>query len=318
MSGLGIFQDRSRSERVIGTYLFPYRLLTDPDWNDAYSATAVIATSRVAQQDILITRNGGLFVRPPAELSDPYIDQGHALMSDFEKKVAFEETAAHWFNAVICEFALLGIVSEPATPVHVSRGVLIDLHALVTGAGGGRELYRERSVGPAQELVSGLWLMHPVVDMATVEQASQHQISTQLGAASENLPALVAGAYSTYSRRQLAEAVVDSWIVMEQLLDWYWTQYRAGLTDKSRKERLADTRTYSAAIRIELLQTAKVLPEPLCDDLQRARRHRNELAHRARVTGEGADVCLTAMRHAIEFFSGRQVEPPLSNTGVTW
>lgn len=318
MPGLDLFQDRSHGERVIGTYLFPYRLLTEPNPNDAYSATEVVATSKVAGQDILMTRNGGLFVRPPAELSDPYTNRDHAATSDFEEKVAFEETAALWFNAVICEFALLGIVSEPATPVHISRGVLIDQHALVTGAGGGRETYRERSIGPALELHSGSWLTHPVVSAPTVARASQQQISAQLGAASESLPGLVAGAYSAYSQRQLAEAVVDSWIVVEQLLDWYWTKHRVALSDKARKERLADTRTYSAAVRIEVLQTAKVLPEPLCQELQSARRHRNDLAHRASVTGGGADVCLAAMRHTIELFSGAQVEPPLSNVGVTW
>jgi hypothetical protein len=311
------FQDRSKGERVIGTYLYPYRLITDPDWNDEYSATEVVATARVDTQEILVTRNGGLFVRPPVELSDSYVGQNEST-SDFERKVAFEERTSKWLNTLICEFALFGIVSEPATPVHISRGVLIDNHALVTGGGGGREFYPERSIGPIQELTIGTWRLHSVVDRSTTDLITQMQIAGRLSEASDSLPGLVAGAYSAFSKRHLAEAVVDSWVVVEQLVDWYWTRYVNSLAEKGRKQRLADPRTFSAAVRIEVLQTANVLPEPMCEDLHAARRHRNELAHRGNVTGKAAEACLAAMCQAIEVFTAHNVAPAVSNVGVTW
>lgn len=308
----------SEGELVIGTYLYPYRLLTEPRFDDLSSAIEIVAVSRAGSREILLTRNGGLFVRPPADLSHPRNYQASDQFSDFDAKVAFEENVARWFNLLICEFALLGIVSEPATPVHISRGTLFDRGIVVTGAGGGRETYLERSLGPLLELHTGLWLSHPVVSEDTVTRAATQTISLQLGAAFESLPSLVAGAYSAYSKRLLAEAVVDSWIVVEQLLDWYWTKYRHALSDGARQKRLADSRTYSAAVRIEVLQTSSILSEELCRELHDARRHRNELAHRARLTNEGVDVCLRAMHHAIEFFSGKQVSPPLSSAGISW
>jgi hypothetical protein len=313
-----LLSGRSEGELVIGTYLYPYRLLTEPRFDDLSSAIEIVAVSAAAPREILLTRNGGLFVRPPAELNDHGNPQASDRVRDFDAKVEFEENAARWFNLLICEFALLGIVSEPATPVHISRGTLFEGGIVVTGAGGGRETYLERSLGPLLELHTGLWLSHQVVPNDTVVLATAQKISLQLGGVSESLPSLVAGAYSAYSKHLLAEALVDSWIVVEQLLDWYWTKYRDSLTDGGRRKRLADSRTYSAAVRIEMMETSSILSEELCRELHDARRHRNELAHRARLTNEGADVCLRAMHHAIEFFSGKQVSPPLSSAGVGW
>ena len=64
------FRPDPASELVLGTYLYPYRLLGTPDWDEPYSASKVVAQTGVASHVVMITRSGGLFLRPPLHLGD--------------------------------------------------------------------------------------------------------------------------------------------------------------------------------------------------------------------------------------------------------
>ncbi len=155
MPGLDDFFKGAASELVISTYLYPYCLLGEPDFADPYSAVEVVERVASSSCEVLITRNGGLFVRPPASLTH----RADANVADIHKKIAFEDMTARLLNLVICEFTLHGVVSEPATAVHISAGRLIDDHALIISSGGGRENYLERSIQPALQLIQGTWRM---------------------------------------------------------------------------------------------------------------------------------------------------------------
>ena len=157
MNELGdFFKTNVPADTVIGTYMYPYCLLSEAKWNDPLSATEVIQEIDTIQGEILVTRNGGLFIEPPAELAGK--DSFNGDPGNFKAKIAFEEEAAKLFNLVICEYALHEIVSEPATPVHISVGKLIDGHALITSGGGGREVYWERTIIPSVLLLQDTWL----------------------------------------------------------------------------------------------------------------------------------------------------------------
>lgn len=302
------FQGKSGSGSVIGTYLYPYRLLSEPDWNDPYTATAVIATTNVDSLEVHITCNGGLFLRPPGKLVD------------FQDKIAFEEKASNAFNRIICEFAFHGIVSEPSTPTHISAGKMIDDHALITSAGGEREIYPERTTNPSLHLLlpQGIWQMYPLVDAKTVQEVVHLKASSEIAKVSESLPALTAGAYSLFSRRQLSEALIDSWIVIEQLVDCFWSTHISQVSDKRRRGRLKDTRTYTSSVRIEILHTIGTFPRSLYEALAVARKHRNDLAHRADINLKMARETVTAMKQMIEFYCGCTIEPLLTNDSLNW
>ena len=228
-----LYAPGSEGERVIGTYLYPYRIFGEPDWNNPYSATEVIAKVKVDSDEVLITHNGGLFIQPPSTLSDglkPDAEPG----KDLQEKLAFQEKSAYTFNQIICEFALTGIVSEPATPVHISRGVLIDNHALIMSAGGGREIYLERTIIPSLQLLQGTWLTHPIHSTDVITAVAKQEVSSQLGLISDNLPTFVASAYSLFSNHQNSEALIDSWIVIEQIIDWLWKDYLSQIKERPR------------------------------------------------------------------------------------
>lgn len=302
------FQGGSRGETVIGTYLYPYRLLSKPDWEDPYSATAVISKTNADSLEVYITCNGGLFLRPPTNIST------------FQDKIEFEEIASNVFNRIICEFAFHGIVSAPSTPSHISAGQMIDDHALITSATGGREIYPERTMNPALHLLSpqGTWRMHQLIDEKVVKRVSSLTASSKLAIVSDNLPALAAGAYSLFSQRQLSEALIDSWIVIEQLIDWFWSTHISQIPDTKRRKRLNDTRTYTSSVRIEILRTTGTFPQSLHEVLHVARKHRNDLAHRAQINQEMARETATAMKQMIEFYCDCTIEPLIANQTINW
>lgn len=307
------FKTNVPADKVVGTYIYPYCLLSEPNWKNPLSATEIIQQIDTSQSEILVTRNGGLFIKPPAELAraDP--------VSNLEAKIAFEEEAAKLLNLVICEYALHEIVSEPATQVHISAGKLIDGYALITSAGGGREFYPERTIIPSLLLLQGTWqVYHRLQDKQITVNVAKLSCASRLAEISENLPALTAGAYSLYSRRQLSEALIDAWIVVEQVIDWLWDKHRDRISDAERRDRLADSRTYTSAVRIELLHTIDVLDPGLYSHMTRARTHRNNLAHRATISLDMAEETLMAMRSTVEFVCGMQVSAPVTSIGVNW
>ena len=311
------FESNISADKVVGTYIYPYRLLSEPNWEDPLSATEVIQQIDTSQGKILVTRNGGLFIEPPAGLARgaaPNADLGN-----LKAKIAFEERAAKLFNLVICEYALHEIVSEPAARVHISAGQLIDGHALITSAGGGREFYPERTIIPSMLLIQGTWrVYHRLQDKQITIDVAKLSCASRLAKISENLPSLTAGAYSLFSQSQFSEALNDAWIVVEQAIDWLWKRYKNRISDAERKKRLGDSRTYTAAIRIEILHTIGVLDSDLYTLMTTARIHRNKLEHRAEINSDMASETLMAMKSTIELICGTQVGTPLANPSVNW
>jgi len=159
--------------------------------------------------------------------------------------------------------------------------------------------------------------MHQVHSSSTLQQVLSLECANRLVEVSDYLPTLVAGAYSMFSRGQLSAALIDSWIAIEQILDFLWQIYLSDFP-KKRKRRLNDTRTYTAAVRIEMLHTVDVLPATLYESLNTARKHRNDLAHRAKISIDMATEVVGAMKETIEFFTKISVAPPLVNRGVNW
>lgn len=308
------FQTSIPADKVVGTYMYPYCILSEPNWKNPVSVTEVIQQIDTGQGEILVTRNGGLFIEPPTELTRS------SSVSNLQEKIEFEEVVAKLLNLVICEYALHGVVSEPATQVHISAGKLIDGHALITSAGGGREVYLERTLNPSMQLVSpaGIWGTHPLHNMQITVDVAKLSCASRLAEISENLPSLTAGAYSLFSKMQLSEALVDAWIVIEQAIDWLWNKHKNGISDAERKKRLADSRTYTSAVRIELLHTIGVLNPDLYSHMTRARTHRNNLAHRATISLDMAYETLMAMKSTVEFLCGMQVGAPSTSSGVNW
>lgn len=311
------------AEVVAGQYLYPWRMFGSlPDGYEPIESTNVVREIPVLDQVVLVTGNGGLFVRPPADLVSRAPTSFNNLSAEQAKRVvAFQDELVEVLNLLICELAFEGVVSEPASPIHVSfRGRLVGKRALIMGASsGGREVYFDRLMLPVRK-ISGQDIGEGgcVSLLSVLDNAAKSQRAKTLHEIAPTLPALVAGAYSLFSRRHRAEALLDGWIVIEQILYRCWKRHVAeAARDSGHRNRLTDTRAYSASVQAEVLRTANKLPAELYDQMNRARKHRNDLAHGAKVSLEAASDCMVAMKSAIEFACGESVESPLCYTGAS-
>jgi hypothetical protein len=103
------------------------------------------------------------------------------------------------------------------------------------------------------------------------------------------------------------------------MLDHLWRDYAFSLDDDKRRKRLLeDTRTYTAAVRTEVLHTAGRVDPAIYNALNTARQRRNALAHRAKIDLQAAEDGLNAMKLMIEFLCETSVEPPLATIGINW
>ncbi len=294
----------SNGERVYGTYLYPSRLFGDIDYTKPELAIKVIIQTHIDSHKILITRNGGIFIKVPDNTKD------------YQEEDKLKEVVSDIVNRIICEFALNGVISAPATTTHVSAGYLYDESILVLAGGGGPEFYMERTTFPFMKLMQGFWVSDTRIEIDIVNTVIKQDCTSVLVSISNNLPILIAGAYSLFSQAQYGEALIDSWIVVEQIIDYLWDGYLKGLSDKPRLERLSDTRTYSASVRIEFLHSLGTLSTPLYESLHKARVNRNKLAHRASISLNMSRESMDAMRQMIELICQKSVYPAIPVSGI--
>lgn len=296
---------------VVGTHMSPPHVFGESHPEHPEDAFLVQAEVRAGDLDVFITRGSGLFARAPLELV------GFESPA-FDAKLAFMQGAAQAFNMVLCELALAGVISSPASPVQMSSGKLVNGYALITGGAGGREVYLDRTVDVLLDVVSYRWLTWSHVASDILGAATDLRRASRLGTVSAALPELIVGAYSNLSRHHAPEAIVDGWVVIEQLLDALWQTFVSAAQEPGRSAGLVDTRTYTAAVRAELLLTAGILPVNLWEKVTRARKDRNALAHRATMSIDAASGVCEAMQAMVEAFVGETVAPPLVARFLTW
>ena len=280
-----------------GAYIFPLKYFAVERSYDPNDYLEVIRVIDVVGADVAITRGGGLFVRTPLESG------------------VSASRVAEVLNLLLCQFALCGLASHPITDTDVQDGKLIGRHASITEGWGA---HGERTWGPFSLLAAGVrdmgapfgragndywpvnfyWTTH---DPKILDWVSPITDAVKLADTSSSLPALLVGAAHHCSRHNVAETTITAWIICEQVLSYFWDKYVDDIANGNRRTRLQDARTYGAAVRAEVLLTAGCIPEETCALVQAARKVRNELAHRAKVSEEAATVAMDALRSALEW-----------------
>lgn len=312
------FQFDSREDQLIGTYLFPYVLFSGWQIDDPYSTAEIISEINLEDETILITRNGGVFTRIPVELqNDPNkIDLN---INALNSRLDFQDKFVDLANRIICEFCLFDLVTEPVTSVHVSQAHLKDNHAWITSGSGGKETYLYRTLEPFLKLQQNtIFFSSNNIDSAILENIKRMEFATKLAEVSDNLPLLTASSYSLFSKQQISEALIDSWIVVEQIIDHLWTKYKSSIGDSSRSHRLSDSRTYSTSVRIEVLYLLNIITLQEYEAFQNARGYRNKLAHRAHINLDWATDGMNAMKLAIEHLVSKNISQPSTSRGINW
>jgi hypothetical protein len=284
---------------LIGTHLEPLQLFgelfgREEDPMEVIARISVPTTGR--ETIVLVTRASGLFVERPRD-DRPIEDQA---------RLAFVQEAVDAFNLLICELNLVGVVSLPASTAEVGRAELVG-NSVHLGAAAGA--YQRRSLPRA--LVHGARASDFVVavDPRYLGEVDGVPCARQLVDIAYPLPQLVSAAYGFYSRRLLAEALINAWMSTEQILSRHlWkAKYTSLARDPAHEQRLRDHRTFSASVMSEILLTCEAITGDEYDMVQKSRKARNDLVHEGKVNTLGTDAAMEAMRMMIEKVCGRPV-----------
>jgi hypothetical protein len=305
----------------IGTYLYPLLFLAPPDSHGKSSGTEIIDTIASHEGEIVVTRMGGLFTPiPPALLGRVWTTEHHLVWNHLQAQLDFEQSTCRVFNLLACELCTWGRVVEPASPAFLAIGQISNGKLDVQQFEGAEVPYFDRILYPAAArrdddvfLVASLR-----TDPDVLGKSRSLATAKMLAEVSPSLPTFVAAAYSLYSQHRFAEAIIDAWIVCEQMIDGIWERFRKGINGRARQKRLDDNRTFSMAVRLELLFSEGLLREAQYEAFQVARKHRNDLAHRARIGAFAARETVNCLRMLLSDLAGREVADFPEPSGPMW
>jgi hypothetical protein len=304
----------------IGGYLYPYTILANIDVDRQGIEYEILDEMEVNGITIIINRSGGLFTIVPDELIGKKTDEnGHILYSHIKSQENFEQGVCDSFNHFACELSLRGLTTCAFSPSFLGIGKKEGNKIWITTACSSPSSAFERVIGPHfkdnhEQRVMALF----TGGMQIFVNSRGMLLTKRLANISKALPFYILSAYSQFQQHQIHEAIVDAWIACEQIIDYLWNSHIDRIEDKKRIDRLKDTRTYSVAVRLEILFNIGVINEELYSLLNNARKHRNDIAHRAETNIEKSFETMLALHKLIEYIVGEKVSGPPTGTGPLW
>lgn len=285
-----------------GSYLQPPRLcgFDFPPGGTAEADAAVIDAARangtriywrctIDDVEVAVTHGGGVFAMFPREATAK--DPAERIHAQHQRSVEF-------LNMVVCEFALACDVpatafslSDIASAGDVRTDDRLEIW-VATRPYAPQAMHHQADMRSGAQVVSG-WER---TSAEVLSKLGELRLARMLYDIAAEIPALVAGAVGHHHRGRPAEATLFAWMVCERLINHAWsTEIVPAARSDAHGSQLRDHRTYTAAVRIEILRREGLLDETEFDLLSRARKARNDQAHNRPATREDARASMRAM-----------------------
>lgn len=278
---------RRRRVPCMIAYLHPFRLV-QIDGQTPWDATIEQINSHRWDYAALHELVGGIDVGLPS----PYhlvVGRDGALALPPIDDLRSTPAAVEFFNRCLAALLLGGIYCEAITPDGLDLGSIIDWTYIrahkssPAAANRFHEHVRHRQASPMEAIA----LVQPRhVGLAKLQAA------TGAGLRMLDVVPLVRGEYllkgtTGLARLDWGSALANLWIVVEQLVAELWERKVVAPTleadpSKARRSQLRDTRSWTAATRIEMLYQKAVIDLDTIHALDKARKARNDLHHSGR------------------------------------
>lgn len=279
-------EDALRRRRVpcMIAYLHPFRLV-DAENEKAWDATIEQINSGSWDYVALHKLVGGIDVG----LEKPYhlvVGRDGALALPPLDQLRSPQAAVETFNRHLAALLLGGIYCEAITPDGLDLGSIIDwtyIRSQRTGLAAPNRFHDHVRRSQASPLEA--------IALSNPRRVSVNALNEAMRAGLRMLAAVptVRGEYLLKGTTGLARldwgaALANLWIIVEQLIAFLWEKHVVTPTlaadrSKARRSQLADTRTWTAAARIEMLVQKDVIAQDTAKALAVARKARNDLHH---------------------------------------
>ncbi len=287
-------------------YLQPFRLVNGPDstpWHVTIDEVNGGSWDYVALHELV----GGIDVG----LEPPYhmvVCRDGAVGLPTLPHLRSDQQAVEFFNRCLSALLIGGVYCEAIALDGLDFGSIIDWKYLRVHGHGSAAANRFHNLvrlkrASALEAIS---LMKPREVGANDLTSAMALGRDVLAAVNELSPEFLLKGTTAFAKRDWGSALANLWIVVEQVTSNLWTRYvlqpaKQGTVIDGRADQLADFRTWTTAARHELLHQIDIITPETLAKLSRARKARNDLAHKgkhptaaaARAAREGAADLLT-------------------------
>lgn len=274
--------------RVFVTYMYPIQFIVHENEKVDFSLEEI---NNLSYDHSLLHRIIGTITNTYENKRIEYLICGDgALGVEVNGNITKDDLVFH-YNDLLCKMFLGGINVEAITNEDIVSG----------------DIYKSKSIWPVDFGHSWNSHIHGELRMKTVGvtdaiflfNAEDRNISLKkVKEAIEKGKKIVKGVpnlstyhllkgITEYKYRNWTSALTLLWIVVEELTDFLWkTHIVDRVSGKKRKETLVDSRTYTMAVKQEVLFQKGLLRENLYNDVFYARQARNKLIHEGKRISE--------------------------------
>lgn len=210
-----------------------------------------------------------------------------------ESGIAKDDIIVH-YNDLLCKLFLGGMNVEAISNRDIVKGSIYESKSIWPvdfGESWNSHIHAELRMKVAG-VTDAILLYKPENRMITIEKMNKKLEEGNLIVSEiPNLSTFhLLNGITEYKHRSWSSALTFLWIVVEEITDYLWLQNVIGKVtgenSKKRKEILRDTRTYTMAVKQELLLQIGVLDERIYNNIFQIRQVRNKLVHEGKMISE--------------------------------
>jgi hypothetical protein len=164
-------------------------------------------------------------------------------------------------------------------------------------------------------VTDAILLYQPENRMITIENMNKKlEVGNMIVSAIPNLSTFhLLNGITEFKHRSWSSALTFLWVVIEEITDYLWLQNIIGKVtgenSKKRKETLKDTRTYTMAVKQEILLQIGVLNEKIYNNIFEIRQVRNKLVHEGKMVPESkATLLYESVKELLVLASGIKID----------
>lgn len=239
-----------------------------------------------------------------------------ALGIKIEEDISKDDTILH-YNDLLCKMFLGGMRVEAITNRDIVMGNIYESKSIWPvdfGESWNSHIHAElrmRVVG----VTDAILLYQPEERMISIEKMrKQLEKGNMIANTIPNLSTFhLLNGITEFNYRNWSSSLTYLWIVVEEITDYLWLRNIiskvTGENSKKRKETLRDTRTYSMAVKQEILLQIGVLNAKIYDDLFLIRQARNKLIHEGiMISKSKAKLLYESVKELLSLASGMKID----------
>jgi hypothetical protein len=224
------------------------------------------------------------------------------------KELQADHESVEFFNRCLAGFLIGGVYCEAISSDCLDLGSVIDwkyVRSHRTGHAAPNRFHEQIRYRKASALEAILLMDARTVPFSALETAMKTGLSV-LDEITRLRGDLLLKGVTGIARRDWSAGLSNLWIVIEQLVSHIWNsaiikKAEAAGSPKARRDQLADNRTWTVAVKLELLHQLGHLSAEALQELSAARKARNDLAHEGHTPLEASALsAFSGVRHLVK------------------